>query len=228
MRTVIIDVTSFDQDETTKDTRVVYGFGQQHLDTPLRTIQALVANPSAFRDGEYKAILTEGQNSRFLAYLKAGSYRCTDFASNGKPHILVAFSYGENPDVNMELARIVERAIADIVPLRVFVQWEIANILCERKATYRSALTRIDFDYDRDYITSVELVERVRRTVGDVAGLNLFVVCQAWHAPRCIQICSSQGFNVVRGEFFDGFSASDPQKWVRNWLAWVMKEGSKK
>ncbi len=229
MRIIIIDVTSFDQDEGTKGTRVVYGFRQKHLDKPLQTIQDFVTNPSGFLDGEYKAILTEGQNIRFLSYLQAGNYRCTDFGQEEKPDYLLAFSYGENPDVNMQMATIVESALKNLQSLKaIVVQWEIANILYERDGRYRGIVKRIDLDYDRDYITSDEVVERFKPFTNGEKDARVFVVCQAWHAPRCIQISRAQGLNIIRGEFIDDFSRSDPQKWVRNWLVWVLKEGTKK
>lgn len=228
MRTIIIDITEFDQDEQSKETRVVYGFRRKHLDNPSQTIQDFVANPSAFRDGEYKAILTEGQNARFVTYLRAGNYRCADFSKDDNPDYLLAFSYGENPDVNMQLATIVQRGLQDTVSLRAIVQWEIANILYERDRRLRGTVQRIDLDYERDYITSAEVLEKFKRFTKREMDPKVFVVCQAWHAPCCIQICAKEGLKVVRGEFIDDFSRSDPQKWVRNWLAWVLKEGTRK
>jgi hypothetical protein len=132
MRTIVIDVTGFDQDEATKGARVVYGFRQEHLDKPLPTINAFVAYPASFRDGEYRAILTEGQDARLRAYLIAGGYRCEQFEHEELPHYLLALSYGENPDVNMQLANIVQESLNNLRSLKAFVQWEIANILCER------------------------------------------------------------------------------------------------
>ncbi len=228
MRTVVIDITEFDQDEPSRGTRVVYGFRQEHLDNPLQTIQEFVDNPSGFQDGEYKAILTEGQNARFLNYLRAGNYRCRDFGEKEDADYLLAFSYGENPDVNIQLAAIVQKALQAMVSLKAVVQWEIANILYERDARLKGVVKRIDLDYDRDYITSAEVVEKFKRHAKGEEDPSVFVVCQAWHAPRCIQICKRDGLKVVRGEFIDDFSRSDPQKWVRNWLTWVLKEGTKK
>ncbi len=227
MRTITIDISSFDQDELSKGTRVVYGFRQDHLDKPFQTIQDFLANPSHFLDGEYKAILIEGQNARFLTYLKSGEYRYEDFGQEEKPNYLLAFSYGENPDVNMQLATIVERAMKNIESLKVVVQWEIANILYERDEAYRDTVKRIDLDYDRDYITSANVVERFKTFIKGEQDTRVFVVCQAWHSPRCIRICTDQGLKIVRGKFIDDFSRSDPQKWVRNWLAWVLKEGTR-
>lgn len=40
---------------------------------------------------------------------------------------MIAFSYGKNPDVNIELAQIVEKAMTNIAFLHVFMQWEIAK-----------------------------------------------------------------------------------------------------
>lgn len=230
MRTKIIDVSSFDQDEDTKGTRVVYGFTEEQLANPLATIQAFVADPAAFKEGEYRAILTHGQDQRLQAYLRKGEphYRRTSFQSDKIPRYLLAFSFGENPDVNMQLATSVERAISRLDSLRVFVQWEIANILCERNGQYRKRVSRIDFDCDRDYITSIEVVEKFKSMIPKDDGVTLLLVCQAWHAPRCILTCEDRGLRVVQGEFVDEFSPSDPQKWVRNWLAWVLKEGTKK
>jgi hypothetical protein len=226
-----MDVTEFDKNEATEGTRVVYAFGEDHLPHPMRTIQTFVDDPPSFRDGDgdYRAILTEKQNARFLAYLRAGNYRYSDFTQDERPDYLLAFSYGENPDVNMQLATIVERAI-DSSPdsLKFFVQWEIANILYERSENYRTIVSKIDLDYDREYITSFEVVEKFKRAIGRDKDVSVFLVSQAWHAPRCIQICRAQRLNIVRGEFIDDFSLSDPQKWVRNWLAWVLKEGTKK
>ncbi len=105
MRTIVIDLTGFDQDEATKDKRVVYGFRQNHFDDPHSTIREFRTNPLSFQDGQYKAILTEGQNARLIAYLQRNNYWRSSFTQEEMPNYLLAFSYGENPDVNMQLAK---------------------------------------------------------------------------------------------------------------------------
>jgi hypothetical protein len=191
-----------------------------------------VASPSSFKDGEYKAVLTEGQNARLLDYLRNGRYLPPELPNKGSPVQLLAFSFGQNPDANMQLATAVDNPIGELGSLRVVVvQWEIANILYERHRKdkeYRNRVKRIDPDCDRDYITSDEVVEKFKRSKGVKEREGTFVVCQAWHAPRCIDICVKNELPVVGREFVYDFSPSDPQKRVRNWLAWVLKEGTKK
>lgn len=128
----------------------------------------------------------------------------------------------------MQLAALVEEMARQYSSLKIFVQWEIANILYERDRGYRARVRKIDMDYDRDYITSDHLVEKFILAIGqDAKSSAIFLVCQAWHAPRCIKICADIGLNIVGGKFVDDFSTNDPQKWVRNWLACVLKEGTK-
>jgi len=224
MRTVVVDIMEFDK------TPVVYFFDQQDLNNPVQTIADLVANPSSFKQrpgGDYKAVLTWGQNDRLLAYLRKGNYRLQNFGKGENLDQLLAFSFGENPDVNMQLATVVNQAMTGQPSLRIVVQWEIADILYERNPRCRSTVARVDLDSDKVYITTGEVVEKAIQSKAVLQDARTCVVCQAWHAPRCVQTCRDHGLKVVRGEFIDAFSPSDPQKWVRNWLAWVLKEGTK-
>lgn len=139
MRTIVIDITAFDQDDTSRGTRVVYGFRQEDIDDPRTTIDDLINNRRSFRNGEHKAILTEGQNARLRAYSgEQKNYWLPSYGREAVPNQLLAFSFGENPDVNMELADKVEEAIKEHGSLVLVVQWEIANILYERNREYRS------------------------------------------------------------------------------------------
>ncbi|MBU1627865.1 hypothetical protein KKB18_10895 [bacterium] len=203
------------------------------MSDPDKTIMSFYADPNAFlygKGGEYHAILTEKQNERLMIYLsKNENYFLDNFDKNEASHLL-ALSYGENSDVNMQLAMIVQEKYKNTPSIDIAVQWEIANIIYERNEIPRDKFKRIDLDYDKDYITSAEVVMKFKHFIitSNVQYPKIFLVCQAWHAPRCKKICEEAGLIVVGGKFINDFSKSDKQKWVRNWLAWVLKEGTRK
>ncbi len=224
-----IDITIHDKSTPATEAPVIYRFEQHHLDDPLGTIDALLAGHTTFRDaaGEYETRLTRNQDVKFRAYLSARKFRAEGWTSPEDPNCLLTLSYGESPDVNMQLATLVEAGMRGSDSLAVSAQREIARILFERDANYRRRVKPIDLDCDKTYITTLAGVAKFKRSLDRPKDARVWLVCQAWHAPRCAANCADEGLRVVRGSFVDDFSPSDPQPWVRNWLAWVLKEGTK-
>jgi hypothetical protein len=229
LREIEIDITSYDKED---NSRIMYFLDKKSFNHPITTIERLAGNPSAFfNTKEYcKILLTKGQNSRFINYLESNNYHLTDFNDNlNDVSHLLAFSFGENPDVNAKLASIVRQSIKKR-NISVTVQWEIANILDERNPELTERIKRIDLDYNKeDYITTEQVIQKFIDEVlhGKTDKCSLLVVAQAWHAPRCIKLCKEEGLNVVAGRFSEYFSPNDPQNWVQNPFSWVLKEGTK-
>jgi hypothetical protein len=224
-RTLSIDITAFDKNDSS---RVKYFLDESEFGHPILALKDLAANPNKFRrtQGKYCLLLTGSQNEKVLAYLSKNAYRLDPKPPAPNPTHLLAFSYGENPDVNHVLATMVERILTAIPGIVPFAQWEIANVVVQRHPSLRQTVQRIDFDYDKDYITTNQVVAKLAERV-QPAETKLLIVAQAWHAPRCIDTCQRHGFTVVGWEVVDMFSPSDPQKWVRNAFAWMLKEGSR-
>ncbi len=84
------------------------------------------------------------------------------------------------------------------------------------------------------YITSKGVVDAFKRNRGiDDKGRSMsdteyrpsvFVIAQAWHAPRVLQLCKANGLNVTGGSFVNMFSENDPQIWTTNPFSWLIKE----
>jgi len=72
------------------------------------------------------------------------------------------------------------------------------------------------------YLSTEDVAHQYKGTDNDV-----ILVCQAWHAPRCWNICKATGINVVAGRFVDAWSPRDQQDWVRDPLSWLIKESEK-
>ncbi|MCD4694969.1 MAG: hypothetical protein K8S16_01915 [Bacteroidales bacterium] len=71
-------------------------------------------------------MLTNNQNEKLINYLLKDSFHCKRFGSPEDADFLLAFSFGQNPDVNIELATIVQKVNGKFNKLKVVAQWEIA------------------------------------------------------------------------------------------------------
>ncbi len=211
---------------------ITYFFSQEELNNTKQTISELRDNPSKFQrtqahPGDRVVELTTSQNRDFLEYLRNNNFCWTSFIHEENATHLLGFSYGENPDVNSQLALIVEKIFMTRPTLKVFVQWEIADIFFARNKELKNRVQSIEIDPGHDYITSVEVTRKFKKKLRFSEPVKLIVVSQSWHAPRCVKICSEEGFDVVQGAFTDDFSKSDPQQWTRDWLSWIIKESVK-
>ncbi|MCP4295015.1 MAG: YdcF family protein [Proteobacteria bacterium] len=209
-----------------------YFFSQEELNNTQQTISELRDNPSKFQrtqtqPGDRIVELTASQNRDFLEYMRNDNFCWNSFIHEENATHLLGFSYGESPDVNSQLALIVENILMTRPSLKVFVQWEIADTLFARNKDFRKRVQSIKMDPGHDYITSIEVTRKFKKKLSFTEPVRLIVVSQSWHAPRCVKICSEEGFDIVQGGFIDDFSKSDPQPWTRDWLSWIIKESLK-
>lgn len=231
MNEIIIDITQYDK---TGGQHTQYYLDKNSFHNPLPTLQHLAANPTGFlesMESYCKIILTRNQNSKFIPYLQNENYHSKEFGRPESATHLLAFSFGESPDVNTELASIAQESLKVNSKLIATVQWEIADIISEKNPTIAEQVHRINLDKDQTYINTEQVIDKfITGVLGGAPGIpkvSLLVVAQAWHAPRCIRLCKEKGLDVIAGRFSEGFSANDPQEWVRNAFSWVLKEGTK-
>ncbi len=134
----------------------------------------------------------------------------------------------------------------------MILQWEIFDILSkktkfERQSTNASlvledhgfqirnykwnqcSLFRIGLKKSskKRYLSTNDIVKIGLQTIRQVDQVGL--IAQAWHAPRCDSLLKQGGINITAGRFIPGFNEDDPkQKWVRDYLSWIIKESSSK
>jgi hypothetical protein len=225
-----INVTEFDKSE---NTRIEYGFEEHHFNDPISTLLELAENPSTFhqKQRKYRIVLTAKQNQEVLKYLSKNNFHWEGFGYPKDAQYLLAFSFGENPEVNIDLATIANRVSSKNSSMMIAAQWEIADILCAKNPTLENRIHRIGLDYDKEYITTIGVIDKFIEENIHIHELHekprIFVIAQAWHAPYCIETCNAKGLTVVGGKFSERFSPNDPQKWVRDPFSWVLKEGTK-
>lgn len=224
-----INVTAFDR---TDNSRVEYRITESQFNEPSTTLLELAQAPDDFRKntGKYRLILTEGQNQCLLSFLARKKFKLENFGDPKDAQFLLAFSFGEGSIVNNDLAMLVERIYKKHPSLIIAAQWEIADILIDNDPGLEQHIHRIEPDHDKEYVTTIDVVEKFIKDVFPARVVKdkpqIFIVAQAWHAPRCIDICHAKGINVVGGEFSELFSPNDPQSWVRDAFSWVLKEGT--
>ena len=229
MATIEINITKFDKSD---NHQVEYGFEESHINNPIPVLLELAENPGQFRqkNGKYRIVMTENQNQKILEYLKKKDFHQESFGNPKDAQYLLTFSFGEKTDVNAELATITERIGKNVSFVVIAVQWEIADLLSSREPTFIQRVHRVDLDYGKDYITTDGVIDKFIKEIIPIHETNemprMFIVAQAWHAPRCIATCIAKGLNVVGGDFSERFSPYDPQEWVRNAFSWVLKEGT--
>jgi hypothetical protein len=228
-RTKLIDIVHFDTNAPANAPRTTLWFDQRELENPQATIASLIADPATFGvvHGEYSAVMTRDQGLRLFEYLRKGNYRTDRVETKGKPDAILGLSFGDNPDVNEVLAEKFVGAAVQFPDAEMCPQWELARALRWNSSINKRRIHQIDRDCDRIYITSLEVIDKFKRNFGAEAAPNVLLIAQAWHAPRCLDICTKRQVHVVGGAFVDAFSPNDPQEWVRNWLTWVLKEGTK-
>jgi hypothetical protein len=226
---IVIDITGYDPED---QSRIQYFLDKKSFDHPPATIKRLAWNPAVFltpKGNEYcSLVLTGGQNGRFLDYLRKSDYFAKDFGGLRKVSHLLAFSYGENPDVNSKLAEIAQQTIQKAPHISVAAQWEIADALGGDIPGLTGSILRIGLDEGQDYITTEQVIQKWLNLSGGTENSSFLIVAQAWHAPRCIQLCKNRGLHIAAGRFANHFSPHDPQPWVQNAFRWVLKEGTKK
>ncbi len=201
-----------------------------------------------------RAVLTNSQYKDVIDYIREGHYFYYPFGNPKETDGVIAFSYGEAAHVNLLIAQKIYSTFYCPNRLgfkvKVYAQWEVADALwalCQKghqmirsfySPLHRTAiasefsheqskinLVRIDMNEmsNRDYLKTEEVIELCREQIKEQ---NLTLACQAWHAPRCYYECLNHDINITAGLFSDSFSPNDPQPWVHNALAWILKENS--
>jgi hypothetical protein len=170
-----------------------------------------------------RALLTSNQYNKLIDYLVEKQYYQNSFGKEVQTDAVLAFSFGKNPDVNRELARKLEELNSTDPNLQIFAQYEIYELI-QSKRKFKDIIKLGDRRYK--YISTGQIADKFlaeyQKPIKEIT-----LVAQAWHAPRCMEICFGKGINAVRGEFVDKFSPSDSQPWVRDVLSWVIKEAQK-
>lgn len=224
-----IDITAFD---VTDNSRVEYALTERQFNEPLKTLLELVEAPEVFqkRVRKYRLVLTKGQNRRLLSFLASRKLKLENFGNPKNAQFLLALSFGEGSVVNDDLSKIVELVNKKHPSLILAAQWEIADTLLHHNPGLKGYVHRIEKDRGKEYITTVEVVDQFMENITQAKKLTekpkVFIVAQAWHAPRCIHICRAKGLDAVGGEFSELFSPNDSQPWVRDAFHWVLKEGT--
>ncbi len=171
----------------------------------LNTLRFSYCNPS------YQLPLSSKQ--RLEQYLSLGQPFLAPFGDINQADTLLAFSFGDSADVNIQLSALASN-IQQLHPdIHVQLQQEIAQ---HYPNVHQASVIK-----NSDYQTTADIA---REALKNIASREVIVVAQSWHAKRCIDTCKEQGWNVVGLRCVDDFPAQDPQPWVRNPLNWLIKE----
>jgi hypothetical protein len=137
----------------------------------------------------------------------------------------LAFSFGESSDVNSRLASKIDTISKKRSTQHIYLQWEIWELLSNslKSVPY---IYKIDIDPHQDYLSTKGVVEKFKERRANSEKNNIYIICQAWHAAQCIATCEEENLNVVGGRFVEVFSPNDPQTWVRNAFAWILKDSN--
>jgi hypothetical protein len=170
-----------------------------------------------------RAVLTSNQYQKVVSYLLKNQFYCHSFGKDKPVDAVLALSFGKSNAVNADLAQKVETLLSEYPDLQVFAQWEVFDLIRQRHRY--SKLNRLGDKRSR-YITTSQVIDKFILS-GQSMPTKIGLVAQSWHAPRCIEMCSEKGLQVVRGLFVDKFSPNDPQLWVKDVLSWIIKESQK-
>lgn len=164
-----------------------------------------------YSDASYQ--LPNASRQRLEKYLSLGQPFLAPFGDIHQADALIAFSFGDSADVNIQLSRLAYD-IQQIKPeIHVQLQQEVAQ--------HFSHNGKINVISDMEYQTTADIA---REALNNTTARNVIVVAQSWHAKRCIDTCTQQGWNVVGLRCVDDFPKQDPQPWVRNPINWLIKE----
>lgn len=150
---------------------------------------------------------------RLENYLSIGQPFLSPFGNISQADTLIAFSFGDSADVNIQLSELAN-SIAHLYPyIHVQLQQEIAQHYPRHK--------QISIIKNQEYQTTTDVAQEALK---NVTSRKVIIVAQSWHAKRCIVTCTEQGWDVVGLRCVDDFPTKDPQPWVRNPLNWLIKE----
>ncbi len=199
-------------------------------------IRDLFARPGSGTTATYRAILTIAQYRALIEYLCLDQFYYRSFGDLDKAEAVLAFSFGEKPDVNTAIAKGIIARFWSTPDSRfsvpVYAQWEIADVLQARLKRSSDSpnegslnLYPVGEDLDRrsPYLRTEEVVAKCHEVL---SGKNIALACQAWHSPRSYRECNALALEVVAGLCIDLFSPRDRQFWVHDILAWVVKESA--
>ncbi|PQJ85065.1 hypothetical protein [Aliivibrio sifiae] len=174
---------------------------------------SLRLNPQVFNYCNSSYQLPVSSKQRLERYLALGQPFLMPYGNLNQADTLIAFSFGDSSDVNIQLSELAEK-IQDSYPnIHVQLQQEIALHYPRNK--------QINIIENKNYQTTADIA---REALNNIDSRNVVVVAQSWHAKRCIDTCKQQGWNVVGLRCVDSFPSQDPQPWVQNPLNWLIKE----
>ncbi|MGF1805372.1 hypothetical protein L4C31_08995 [Aliivibrio sifiae] len=174
---------------------------------------SLRLNPQVFSYCNPSYQLPIPSKQRLENHLALGQPFLMPFGDLNQANTLIAFSFGDSPDVNIQLSELAAN-IQHLHPnIHVQLQQEIALHFPKDR--------QISVIENKDYQTTTDIA---REALNNIHSRNVVVVAQSWHAKRCINTCKQQGWNVVGLRCVNDFPAKDPQPWVRNPLNWLIKE----
>ena len=127
-----------------------------------RALEKFAKNQNLFVEGEHKIRLTRKQERFLLDSLRRGRayYYSSSFGQPSSGDYVLALAFGENPDVNAELAAEIQRLVRRVGDVVIYAQWEIADLLHRLDEGCRRLIHRIDLDPGREYITTDEIVQK--------------------------------------------------------------------
>lgn len=164
-----------------------------------------------YSDASYQ--LPNSSKQRLEKYLALGQPFLAPFGDILHADALIAFSFGDSSDVNIQLSQLAH-GIQQLNPaIHVQLQQEVAQ--------HYSLNEKVNVIRNMEYQTTTDIA---REALNNTTARNVIVVAQSWHAKRCIDTCTQQGWNVVGLRCVDDFPKQDPQPWVRNPLNWLIKE----
>ncbi|WP_253825753.1 hypothetical protein [Vibrio sp. RE86] len=156
--------------------------------------------------------LHQEAKQRINQYLQTATWTRASFGNLSDVDIVIAFSFGDSEEVNLELGTQVERVYQAIPHVDYYLQQEVAEHV--KDVPFVSIA-------NTEYQTTSDVAKRASNAH---SGAKVVVVAQSWHAQRCIDTCKELGLDVVALRVVDSFPAEDPQPWVRNPINWIIKE----
>jgi hypothetical protein len=204
MRYVQFDALRIRIEQEFFDREIVRLASGVHPGTPVSRSELemlLQRTPIDATKGSYDVVVTNAQWQKLIEYLEKGSYfYCTQGNPNDAEFVL-AFAFGERYPVNSQIRWEIEATFGrkTAVPT-IYAQWEVADMPAFGPGA-GLVFNRIAIDPGKDYITSYEVAKKFIALSGARSGARVFLVCQAWHGPRCWRICEQLKLAVVGGMF---------------------------
>jgi len=222
----IIDITKYDSKDKSE---VFVTLNEDDYQNPVSTLKRIRNNPDSFVKNETIIRVSQSQYKKFLEYLdRTNEFFLKDFGSIANAKFLLAFSFGENPEVNSQIAQLIFDTVKPSSLCGLYMQWEIALEFEKRIKGYNSfSVIPIKLNPGQKYMTTLDVANKFKNLSQVSKNDSVFVVGQSWHGLSYIAVCKEINIKVIGGRFINAFATNDEQDWVRNAFAWILKESTK-